>query len=259
MSTISEKIGFVHLPRTGGTYLEGVLCSLLSPEEFINFFGTPTKQIPNKLGIIERIAADKERQSCLLKIPNWPTSKLFSGHFSLNIQDFLPKEYSYSYATMIRNPLTRVYSFVKKVTTSGGFHRCLTINDIEPIGSDMFWNNFIEYYKTDSRIGLSNHERNGFSNYMTKVFSGSDLSKSDIVVNDHLYNKARQNLNKMKYIGIFENYKESVIEFLKIFNLEYPRLTIRESANKNITNSTITNFIESINQYDIKLYKEFSK
>ena len=259
MERVKQKIGFVHLPRTGGTYLEGVLSSLMSEQEFINFFGTPTKPIPNKLGIVERIAADQERQKCILKRPNWPTAKIFSGHFSLNIQSFLPKEYDYSYITMIRDPLTRVYSFVKKVTTSGGFRRQLTSNDINPIGSDIFWENFIEYFNTDCKIGLSNHERNGFSNYMTKVFSGYDLSKNDTAVDDSIYNLARDNLNKMKYIGVFENYKNSVIEILKLFNLEYPRLTIRASANKDISNLKILDFIQSINLYDVKLYKEFCK
>ena len=88
------------------------------------------------------------------------------------------------------------YSFVKKVTSSGGFRRYLTSDGIDPIGTDVFWQNFIDYYQNKQKIGLSNHERNGFSNYMTKVFSGSDLSRDDIVVDDLLYNKAKDNLNK---------------------------------------------------------------
>ena len=255
---MKNKIGFVHLPRTAGTYMEGVLSSVMGPERFINFFGTPDNQVPNKLGIVERIAVDKQRQDCILQIPNWPTAELFSGHFSLNIEPFLPKEYNYSYITIIRNPITRVYSFVKKVTSSGGFRRYLTSDGIDPIGTDVFWQNFIDYYQNKQRIGLSNHERNGFSNYMTKVFSGSDLSRDDIVVDDLLYNKAKDNLNKMKYIGLFENYKETIESFLKLFNLEFNRYHIRESRNKNIDNKTILDFIESINTYDTKLYKEFS-
>lgn len=254
-----EKIGFVHLPRTGGTYLEGVLSSLMTPQEFINFFGTPESQIPNKLGVVERIAKDKQRQDCILDIPNWQTAKIFSGHFSLNIESYLPPEYNYSYITILRNPITRAYSFVKKITTSGGFRRVLTANDSEKIGSDIFWDNFIEYYTSDCSTGLSSHEIHGFSNYMTKVFSGSDLSESVINVDNDLFIQAKKNLSKMKYIGLFENYEKSVIDFLNIFGLSYDRLTVRESQNKNIENQKIADFIASINKYDIELYKEFSQ
>ena len=41
-------------------------------------------------------------------------------------------------------------------------------------------------------------------------------------------------------------------------NLEFNRYHIRESRNKNIDNKIILDFIESINTYDTKLYKEFS-
>ena len=34
---MKNKIGFVHLPRTAGTYMEGVLSSVMGPERFINF------------------------------------------------------------------------------------------------------------------------------------------------------------------------------------------------------------------------------
>ena len=110
-----NKIGFVHAPRTGGTYIESLLSSK-GPEFFINFFGTPENQKENKISLIEKISGDKKGQQKLLKIPNWETAQIFSGHFSLNISEYLPKEYHYEYITIIRNPVDRTYSFVKKIT-----------------------------------------------------------------------------------------------------------------------------------------------
>ena len=251
---IKNKIGFLHIPRTGGTYLEALFSSM-GPQKFINFFGTPESQIQNKLGVVERIEIDINRQECLKNIPNWNTAELFSGHFSLNIKKFLPEEYSYDFITVLRNPTHRTFSFIKKITTSGAFKKTLTHNSQFTIGSEQFWQRFMDYYRENQTIGLSNHERNGFSNYITKVFAGCDLSKM-IDVDDSIYEISRENLSKAKYIGSFENYKQTIDDLLTMFNISNCRYNIRESQNNTI-DQNIKNFLASINKYDIKLYEEF--
>jgi len=252
---IQNKVGFVHIPRTGGTYLEALFCSM-GPEKFINFFGTPESQIVNKLGVVERIESDTARQKCLLEIPNWNTATLFSGHFSLNIKKFLPKDYSYDFITIIRDPVNRTYSFIKKVTSSRGFKRVLTDNGQIAVGALDFWKNFQEYYKKNDHTGLSNHEINGFSNYITKVFAGCDLSNI-IHVNEAIYQEARSNLSQAKYIGLFENYKQTVDDLLSMFDIQNIRYHIRENTSVSNIDTETENFIRSINNYDIKLYEEF--
>lgn len=252
---IQNKVGFVHIPRTGGTYLEALFCSM-GPQRFINFFGTPESQIPNKLGVVERIEADVPRQKCLLDIPNWSTAELFSGHFSLNIQKFLPKDYSYDFITILRNPIHRTYSFVKKITSSRGFKRVLTNNGEFAVGGLEFWKNFQDYYQNNEKTGLSNHEINGFSNYITKVFAGCDLSNlAD--VNEDIYQQARSNLSHAKYIGLFENYKQTIDDLLSMFDIKNIRYHIRENTSASNIDIETENFIRSINNYDIKLYEEF--
>lgn len=254
---MNNKIGFVHLPRTGGTYLEAVLCSCMGPDSFINFFGTPDNQVPNRVGLIEKVGCDNKTRAKLLNVPNWDTCKLFSGHFSLNIEEFLPPQYSYEYITILRNPLTRVFSFVKKVTTSRIFNKVIMQNAKE-VGDDIFWNNFIEYVDTNNKRGLSSHERHGFSNYMTKVFSGSDLC-ADIDVNEELYNKASTRLQNLKYIGLFENYNQAIQNFINILGINPPRYYVKENKNKSVDNIKIKNKLIDMNQYDLRLYEEFSK
>ena len=245
------KIGFVHIPRTGGTYLEGLL-SIMGPEKFINFFGTPNDQIINKLGLIEYIERDKGRQDHLMSLANWPSAQLFSGHFSLNIKKFLPDDYDYQFITILRNPLNRVISFSKKITSSRNFKKALTEDG--NINSDLFWYNLQKYIEEKKTNGLMIHERHGFSNYMTKAIAGIDLAK-DIDVDESIYEQAVFNLKNMLYIGKFEDYTETVKSFFSILNIpERPMQTRPENTHK--VPETVKQFLTHINNYDFKLYKE---
>lgn len=78
---MKDKLGFLHIPRTGGTYLESIISEKLSPTLFMNFFGTPNDQRPNKISIVENIAKDKRKQIDINKLQNWKTCKVFLDTF----------------------------------------------------------------------------------------------------------------------------------------------------------------------------------
>ena len=63
---MNTKIGFTHMPRTGGTYLESIISESMGPDEFINFFGTPNEQKLNKISIVENISKDNKKQKDIL-------------------------------------------------------------------------------------------------------------------------------------------------------------------------------------------------
>lgn len=253
MPAIHNKIGFLHIPRTGGTYLEALLCSM-GPERFINFFGTPNNQTPNKVGLIENIDRDVGRQKMLQNIPNWDTAELFSGHFSLNISKFVPNKYTYKYLTILRNPINRVVSFVKKVTSSKNFAAAIA-KDCD-VGSDQFWDNFIQYRKDGHTYGLMPHELHGFSNYMTKAIAGLNLSDPGISVNNDVYSLAKQNLDEMIYVGKFEDYNNTILHILNMFKCTHARINIKTETKHHLS-SHVLSFLEDTNQYDIKLYRNF--
>ena len=55
----STKTGFLHIHRTGGTYLEALL-QHIGPKRFVNFFGTPDNQIHNRISLIEQISKNSQ-------------------------------------------------------------------------------------------------------------------------------------------------------------------------------------------------------
>ena len=247
------KIGFVHIPRTGGTYLEAVLQNM-GPKKFINFFGTPSNQIQNKVGLIENIEKDKSMCNRILTNPNWETCNLFSGHFSMNIDECVGGD-EVKYITILREPIQRVTSFVKKVTTSKKFSSILN-NNSNKVGDEIFWENFEQYIKSKNKNGLMVHERHGFSNYMTKVIAGLDLSDENIIVDEKVYTKAKENLDNMVYVGLFEEYGKTVNDILQLFNMQS---NFNDNGLKisSVPDST-KKLMEELNQYDIKLYKYFT-
>lgn len=245
------KLGFLHIPRTGGTFLESHLAQL-GPNKFINFFGTPENQVKNRIGLIEQIENNIDKQNTLKNNPNWDSVKIFSGHFSLNIDRFINEEVNYF--TILREPIQRTTSFIKKVTTSKKFNNIL-MQDVKTIGDSIFWSNFEGYITSKNKNGLLAHERHGFSNYMTKAIAGCNLANESLEVTEEVYLKAIENLDKMHYVGIFEKYETTIHTVLSFFNIE--KIPTIHPLNISKIPEQTKKLLQELNQYDSKLYNYF--
>ena len=245
-----KKVGFLHIPRTGGTHLERVL-NVMGPEKFINFFGNGAaqNQASNGIGIIETMKKGDKKHQQLLNNPNYKTCELFAGHFSHKIEECFDEEVEFF--TILRDPIQRVTSMTKKFTSSK-VYRDILMNGTDKF-DDTFWSNTENYLKNNSTDGLLTHEVHGFSNYMTKVIAGCDTSDPNVEVNDEIFKRAILNLSKMKYVGFFEDYKKTVDDITTMFNLdvEYDCGVLKTSTIPESTKKLFT----QLNEYDIKLYE----
>lgn len=244
------RVGFLHIPRTGGTYLEAIIQQQLDESQFVNFFGTPENQICNRVGIIENISPGNEVCDRLEQNSNWNTCKVFSGHFSLYIEECIDTKET-SYITIVREPIQRVVSFVKKVTTKKSFRDLLMVGAHE-VGDDVFWRNFKNYVEGGYSRDLMLHELHGFSNYMTKVFAGLDISSNDIIVNDSVLEIAKKRVDDMLYVGVFEEYEASISNILNILNINQP--FVYKPLHYSSIPDSIKGFLCELNYYDIELY-----
>ena len=243
---VKKKVGFLHIPRTGGTHLERLL-NEMGPNKFINFFGVDMPE--NRIVIPETMKRGDQKHKQLLNNPNYKTCELFGGHFSHNIEECFDEEVEFF--TILRNPIQRVTSMTKQFLTSK-VYKGILMNGAEVIGDDVFWKNVENYLNNKSTEGLLTHEVHGFYNYMTKTIAGCDISDPNIVVTDEIFNKAVENLKKMKYVGFFEEYQKTIDDILTMFNLDvaYDCGPLKVSTIPETTKQLFT----ELNQYDIKLY-----
>ena len=248
----NKKIGFIHIPKTGGTYLENIL-NVMGPEKLINFFGEPgagKTQKENGIPVIETMKPGDDKHKKLLSNKNLPTCELFVGHFSHNIEKCFDEPVDFF--TILREPIQRVASLTKQFLTSKTYSDML-MKGSDKIGDDVFWENVYNYIKNKKTDGLLIHEVHGFSNYMTKVIAGCDISDPNVIVDDEIFNRAIHNLKKMKYIGFFENYKKTIDDILTIFNLDLPYDL--QPIKAHTIPPKVKELLIKLNNYDIKLYE----
>ena len=222
----------------------------MGPKRLINFFGANDNQRENQIPIIETMKPGDDKHKGLLNNKNLPTCELFVGHFSHNIEKCFNEPVDFF--TILRDPIQRVTSMTKQFLTSK-IYKDILLKNSKRIGDDTFWDNTYKYLETHQTDGLLTHEVHGFSNYMTKVIAGCDISDPNLVINGDTLNIAIHNLKKLKYIGFFEDYKNTIDDILTMFNLDVS-YNLGPMKTSKIPVKMEEMFIK-LNQYDIKLYE----
>lgn len=220
---MDDLIVFAHMMKTAGTSLN---------KSFIEHFGSKMHIVPGGLEINDVSYANKKFQNDLSKFNH--NLQLISGHPLRPYKDLNNENKNLKWVTFFRNPMDRYvshYLYIYAITNHFAHKK--------------YWdkkNNSIEEWE---RI-----ENN--ANYQTKFIAGE--------VN---FDKAVEILeNKMAWVGIteeFENGMCSLKQFLglKKFHFEKKIINKRRVApqQKIITMQNHREFIEEMNQVDIRLYE----
>ena len=151
----------------------------------------------------------------------------------------------YYYILILRNPINRVISYFNMVKRGG-------IN--YPHGK------YVKNYKTFlNNCWVVN---NCLTLYLAgidceKIHNNKNIKDIKLIVNDNIYEKAKQNLDKIKKIIFFENYEKNIYNF---FNKEY-NITLEKIPNirnfkysKNISENDYKLILDH-NKYDLLLYE----
>lgn len=146
----------------------------------------------------------------------------------------------YNYIIIIRNPIDRVLSYYNMVKIKGPNY---------PYGK----------FVKNMRLFLNNCWE--VNNQMTLYLAGIDCTVST-VVNQEIYEMAKNNLKKIKHIIFFENYSKNIANFFfKEYNIvisdsDIPNIR-KVTYSKKISNEDKDLIIDK-NKYDILLY-EYAK
>lgn len=230
---------FFHLPKTGGTTLNGILFKNFNRNQNWNFSFYEGKSEINNM--MEAIKAGK--------------ISLISGHMAFGLHNYL-KDYKYNYFTLLREPIARIQSYYHH------FQRLPQERKVDFIGVEK---KFATRDAADWSIAdllqmkISNQIDNGYTRNLAAeggfpitLADKKDLNKEDL-------DKAKNNLYKyIDVIGITEEYNKSLLilqKFLGIEDIFYVRNNTTKQSEKTLFSKMELEVIAEYNQLDIQLYK----
>ncbi|KAN0043192.1 hypothetical protein ACTA71_010832 [Dictyostelium dimigraforme] len=170
-------------------------------------------------------------------------SNVILGHYQFGIHKVLPEKYkkTYSYMTMLRDPVDRVISHYY-------YHRN---NPYDPEYQIARTSTFLEWLDRSPRG----------NNEMTRFLSG--LTKDEeFKPNDETFHMALYHLRSMKFVGITERFKETIALLKFYVGIENHRIREKQNAAKIKHPEVPNHIIDTIkrkNHYDILLYEEALK
>lgn len=278
-----NKIAFLHIPKTGGGWLEGTIHSqtttLGSDGKYLfNFFGQDQSKGKNWKGPSELFANQPHKIKSLLDNEHFQQSKIITGHFSYNLLDML-KPYTFDVFSIIRNPIDRVISNIIQYTNtftpnpnnsiSEVYHRFGKHNVSKP-GTVEYWDQIYDILSNDVEmsnisskrlqhpsIGVLIYEYYMLNNCMVHMYGGSNIGAWNTSPN---LSRAKENLKNIK-IARFEDYNQSLTNVFDDIKLPVdisanskgesrPRITcgLKKAPQK------VYNMLENSNMMDLELY-----
>jgi hypothetical protein len=216
---------FKHLPKCGGITMHKMLSSVYKQDEIFS-----TKVLPNG-ELTTNMFVDLPKNNL----------KLFKGHLGVFIPElYLPKEYTFSYFTFIRNPVSRMLSYYNycKKTKYNKFYNIINQNNLSLI-------EFLERFGDEKDI----------CNGQSKLIA-SQLDENNLLEN------ALTSINtKYFFVGIMERYEESLALLSMKIHLPHESYIVSNKSGSEKIELTIEeqNYILKRNQIDLQLYNILSE
>lgn len=193
---------------------------------------------------------------------------LLQGHFVYGIHKTLST--SYSYITILRNPIERLFStyhFAIQKITERLFLKRKYPNEYSNVLNQSFeqWiyndNGFaLDNLQTRLLSGKFNKSIAGVNNYIVNSWYNNNVPHEKVTKED--LELAIENMNNIDFVGIFEYLEKSMnilIEKLNI-NKKWDNTTINITKNKpssSIINNKFKDYLHEREKFDFVLYEEF--
>lgn len=208
---IPKPLLFLHIPKTAGSTLGQVFKSNEDPNKYYHFWSQP-------------------RLSELHIVPKKDT---IFGHFRYGLHFYLNSS-TVSYATMLREPVSRVISYYH-------FH----LQDTQdPAHEFAVTHSFEEWLEVSQ----------GAQNEMTKCLSGI---RSEFVPSQESFAMAKHHLRNMAFVGLTEHFEESLLLMKYYFgwkDLDFQKTKVGSKKPKELS-ADIIELIKEKNRMDIELYE----
>jgi hypothetical protein len=228
MDNRASKIIFIHIPKTAGSTFISILRKVYNGDKIFLISGGSA--VPSnyqyEVALLNFTRLDKK---ILDKV------ELLAGHMPVVIND---KTSEFKFITFLRNPIERVVSDYKYITTNFGNPLHLLVNDIS----------ISDYVSRNEDLQLDNLQTRLISGKLEGEITCSDVEIARRVIKDHF-----------AFVGFTEYFNISLIYFRDRLNwpknLIFKKENITKKSNLIITDKDLT-AIEKYNKFDMQLYNE---
>lgn len=226
-----KNLFFMHLPKTGGTSLEAYL-----RDQY------PVESIFPKFNYLNFGLTDL---SCM-KYYN-----LVMGHFDIRVLNYLPEDCIK--ATIFREPVSLTLSAIK--------HAMMDLNFC-PIGLNLEGKSLQQIIRDEGILLQFCNLQTGYLSSLPYFKDYPNVSAKAFVFNGIVldFDRALSNLKQFDFVGIFEEYDESLNYLADLCGLYQPKVKPRLNLSLYDSDKTLTaedlEIVKNSNALDIKLYQE---
>ena len=236
-----DRVGFLHVPKVGGTSFYSFVCSFFSEDEIV-----PVETHPNRFEDVSKRTLDRYR----LLTGNMLDPLLFQ------------KDSGYHLLTMMRNPVDRLYSAFRYLNSGQSLvvDRLPLTDEARMKSANAKGLSFIEWLRVPETAPGANLHNRFTKRLNAPTYTNRILDRSQT---ESELQKAKKILREnFTFVGLTEQYKKSKELFCRSFGIPSAFALHEERLNKNLIRrrssditEEIVEIIERDHWADVELYR----